>query len=67
MKYAIYASVESKDIHGTMYHQIPLFYLDSAVQGIVSARHAEKIAKDIVNPTGHPALQAFCHATPIWE
>lgn len=31
--------------------QIPTFYLDRNVQGIVNAKHAEAIAFDIVNPT----------------
>ena len=31
--------------------QIPTFLLDSGIQGIVSAQHAEKIARDILDPS----------------
>lgn len=32
-------------------HQLPTFYLNSNVQGIVNEAHALKIALNIVNPT----------------
>lgn len=32
--------------------QIPTFYLDRAVQGIVDAQHAVKIAQGVVDPLG---------------
>ncbi len=33
-------------------HQIPTFYLDENVQGIVNKDHAEKIARTIIDPCG---------------
>jgi hypothetical protein len=32
--------------------QVPLFYLDSHVQGITSAEHAVRVARDIVSGAG---------------
>jgi hypothetical protein len=52
--YAITATVEttvhskSGDWHGA--RQIPTFYLDENVQGIVSEAHAERIAREIIDP-----------------
>ena len=31
--------------------QVPTFFLDSNVQGIVDEKHAEQIANEIINPT----------------
>ena len=36
--------------------QVPTFFLDSSVQGIVSEEHAAKIVSDICNPTNHPHI-----------
>ncbi len=48
MIYAILAvkQIETKDGH--ISRPLPTFYLHSAVQGIVSEDHAERIAADIV-------------------
>lgn len=50
--------------------QVPTFYLDEAVQGIVSAEHAERIARSIIDPFGvfdvHVgALQVDPPASPL--
>lgn len=50
MLYAITATITKLTKNGTITKQIPMFYLDSNVQGIVSAEHAEKIAATIINP-----------------
>lgn len=51
MLYAIDATVVHKTKHGTITGQIPTFYLDSNVQGIVDEKHAAFIGEEIVNPT----------------
>lgn len=33
--------------------QVPTFYLDERVQGILSADHAVQIAQSIIDPFGH--------------
>lgn len=53
--YAILATltVYRTDKDGTISYfvqQIPTFYLNECVQGIVSESHAEKIARDIILP-----------------
>lgn len=41
--------------------QIPTFYLNPNVQGIMDAEHAEKIAREILNPLDLPlTLHVFC-------
>lgn len=37
---------------GETTRQIPTFYLNSNIQGIVSADTCEKVAKDVVDPFG---------------
>jgi hypothetical protein len=51
--YAITATVSEENKDGWIStRQVPTFYLDEAVQGIVSADHAERIARDVINPFG---------------
>jgi uncharacterized protein (UPF0212 family) len=50
--YQVQAVVQNQD-HDRIWtgtRQCPTFYLDSKVQGIVSAEHAERIAREIVDP-----------------
>lgn len=49
-RYGITAQIESHDPTGRYAgsQQVPTFYLDSSVQGIVSEAHAERIARDIL-------------------
>ena len=61
--YSITACVEEHTVNGIICHQIPIFYLHKNVQGIVSADHAEVIAKDVLNPMKHPCIKVHCHAT----
>lgn len=55
MKYAITATLSVK---GTVREdwsrtrQVPTFFLDPRVQGIVSEDHAKRIALDIIDPFG---------------
>jgi hypothetical protein len=66
--YAIHATVltHAGEFSGSV--QVPLFYLDSDVQGIVSATHAVDIARGVLNPVGLIAagdLQvSACAVTP---
>jgi hypothetical protein len=49
-RYAVTVNVERTGADGwTSTFQLPTFYLDSNVQGIVSEEHAEKIARTIVD------------------
>lgn len=51
--YAITATVSRTTIDSwTSTRQVPTFYLDESVQGIVSAEHAEQIARGIIDPFG---------------
>jgi hypothetical protein len=55
--YAITAQIETRDIKSgnTAWHgsrQVPTFYLDEHVQGIVGEDHAARIALDVLNPLG---------------
>lgn len=49
----------------TITYQIPTFYLDSEVQGIVDIIQAEKIAREIVNPAKLDELDVCIHVRPI--
>ncbi len=49
MLYTIQAQVSGKNADGWDFsRQVPTFTLDSAVQGITSAEHAEKVARDLI-------------------
>lgn len=48
--YAVNGSVEVFKDGKFITEYLPTFYLDSSVQGIVSAKHAEDIAREIVDP-----------------
>lgn len=52
--YAIAAAINTFDppCGWTGTRQLPTFFLDSTVQGIVDAEHAEKIAHDILDRDG---------------
>ena len=51
--YAVTATVETDSKGGySGVRQIPTFYLDERVQGIVSENHAEIIALDILSAAG---------------
>lgn len=46
--YAVAASVSAVHDGWTQTRTLPTFYLATAVQGIVSADHAERIARDLI-------------------
>ncbi len=48
--YAITATVTREGVGWQQSRQIPAFYLDSNVQGIVSEEHAQKVAMAIIDP-----------------
>lgn len=48
--WAIQATISRTGETWTATRQVPTFYLDERVQGIVSKDHAAQIARDIVNP-----------------
>jgi len=43
--------------------QVPTFYLDPKVQGIISVAHAEIIAEDICNPSKDPSVTVTANVT----
>lgn len=50
MLWRVQANIVRKDKDGwNVSRQIPTFFLDEDIQGIVSAEHAKKIAEDIIN------------------
>lgn len=62
--YAITAQVMTTGEHGeTGSRQVPTFYLDSGVQGILTVEHANEIAKGIIDPMG--TLTVSIHAEPV--
>jgi hypothetical protein len=50
--YAVHAQVLTHIGSYTGSRSVPTFYLDSRVQGIVSAEHAAEVAAGIVDPLG---------------
>lgn len=49
--YAVMAIIGRKIPDGSWpLRQVPTFYLDESVQGIVSAEHAEQIAREVIDP-----------------
>lgn len=51
--YAIQAQIEIKEAPWTRSHQVPTFYLDENVQGILNEDGAVKIALEVLDPTGN--------------
>jgi hypothetical protein len=45
--------------------QLPTFYLDSNVQGIVDGEHATHIAFDILNPTNSQDFIVYTSITAV--
>lgn len=62
LMYVITAQILTTDGDYKGSRQVPTFYLDSAVQGIVSTAHAIEIAKGVIDPMG--TLYADIHAEP---
>ncbi len=63
--WAISATVKDFTDYDLEVNQIPTFYLDENVQGIVNENHAESIAKDIINPTRNPLIQVIVTAVNV--
>lgn len=45
--------------------QIPTFFLDGKIQGILTASHAEHIAYDVINPLNDLNVRVSIHAMEI--
>lgn len=62
MKYKVVATVSRESDGWTSTRQIPTFFLDPDIQGIVSVEHAQKIALDIIDPwnTGQVVVTCSC-------
>jgi hypothetical protein len=52
MLYALHVTVTTHDGDFEGSRSLPIFYLDSDVQGITCAEHAERIARGVINPLG---------------
>ena len=67
--YAITACVSnrtSKDRYGFLAtRQLPTFYLHENVQGIVDEKHAETIAREIINPFNNDDLIMHVSAVKV--
>lgn len=50
--YVVHATVVKKRGGWTSSVQVPTFLLDADVQGIVSEEHAERVARQVVDPLG---------------
>ena len=50
MMYVASPIINIKTDKGTITRQVPTFYLDGNIQGIVDVKHAGKIVADICNP-----------------
>ena len=50
--YAVHAQILTHSAGYAGSVQVPLFYLDSRVQGILNAGHAADIARGVLNPLG---------------
>lgn len=51
--------------NGRISRQIPSFFLNSNIQGIVSEEHAVKIAKDILDPWDNVDIELSLWATEV--
>jgi len=49
----------------TMTVQIPTFYLDTGVQGIINGEQAQRIATKIINPFESTTIQVHCTISEI--
>ena len=67
MLYSITATITRTTPEGTTTKGIPTFCLNSNVQGIVDAEHAEKIALDILNPFGDTTLKVMVTVTTTFS
>ena len=65
MLYAIPATAVKTDKSGTTSYQVPTFYLNGNVQGIVDVAHAERIAREVINPTNDPALKVNAYVVTV--
>jgi hypothetical protein len=61
--FIIQATITKKTGGFSTTKQVPTFYLHEDVQGIVSAEHAEKIARSIIDPFGE--YETHVHAA-LW-
>ena len=64
--YAVTATVTRRVGRYTSTTQVPTFYLDERVQGIMDDADAERVARTVINPAGLPdlAVNAFVLKLP---
>ena len=65
MLYSISATVEQRTKGGVVTMQIPTFYLDSSVQGIMDEKHAQFIGEEIINPTRNKSIKVNAFAKQL--
>ena len=63
--YAVQATVETVRGVWTGMKQIPTFYLDESVQGIVSEEHAQRVALDILRSAVPADIAMTFHVTAV--
>ena len=67
MYYAVTAQIITHDGDYSGSRQVPLFYLHSDVQGILTAEQAQEVAKRVINPLGTIADEDMkVYATAIY-
>ena len=66
MFYCVTAVAVKKTEGGeTIVFQVPTFFLNADVQGIVDVNGAETVAKRIVNPTSDPSIKVNCCVSSV--
>lgn len=63
--YVIQATVTKLEGEYHCNRQIPTFFLNENIQGIISEEGAEKIARDIINPTSDPSIEVYIGVAKI--
>ncbi len=67
MFYQITATVTKKTADGTTSIQVPTFFLNGNVQGIVGIDHAEQIAKEVINPTKDDSVTVNAYVCTVYD
>ena len=68
MFYCVTATAVETMEGGTMIcHQVPTFFLNADVQGIVNAEGAETAAKRIINPSSNPRIKVNCCISSVLD
>lgn len=65
MIYCAQPTINVTDRKGTTTIQVPTFYLDSRVQGILDSQHAARIVADVCNPTKNHKIKVNSNVCAI--